>query len=60
MWQPEVNKLLDLKKQLEAAKVAHKNTSTTSSESVASLEKSVAEQVLFCYLIVLGSYLPLF
>ncbi|XP_013136733.1 PREDICTED: methionine--tRNA ligase, cytoplasmic isoform X2 [Papilio polytes] len=44
VWQPEVNKLLDLKKQLEAAKVAHKNTSTTSSDSVASLEKAIAEQ----------------
>ncbi|KPI96460.1 Methionyl-tRNA synthetase, cytoplasmic [Papilio xuthus] len=44
VWQPEVNKLLDLKKQLEAAKATPKETTATPSESVASLEKAIAEQ----------------
>ncbi|CAK1593122.1 unnamed protein product [Parnassius mnemosyne] len=41
VWQPEVNKLLDLKKQLEAARATPE---VTSNDSVVSLEKAVAEQ----------------
>ncbi|CAG9794167.1 unnamed protein product [Diatraea saccharalis] len=46
VWQPEVNKLLELKKQLTNAQSnAHTNTpANTSTNNVAALEKAVAEQ----------------
>ncbi|XP_026745297.1 bifunctional glutamate/proline--tRNA ligase-like, partial [Trichoplusia ni] len=45
VWQPEVTKLLDLKKQLEAAKKAQQSAAASSpAGDVASLEKAVAEQ----------------
>ncbi|XP_063391660.1 methionine--tRNA ligase, cytoplasmic [Cydia fagiglandana] len=43
VWAPEVNKLLDLKKQLTAAQQAAP-TSGAAGDSVASLEKAIAEQ----------------
>lgn len=42
VWQPEVEKLLDLKKKLAAAQVG---AATPANASVASLEKAIAEQV---------------
>ncbi|KAI8441227.1 hypothetical protein MSG28_014876 [Choristoneura fumiferana] len=43
VWAPEVNKLLELKKQLAAAQ-AQPQAPPTSGDSVASLEKAIAEQ----------------
>ncbi|KAI8441228.1 hypothetical protein MSG28_014877 [Choristoneura fumiferana] len=43
VWTPEVNKLLELKKQLAAAQ-AQPQAPPTSGDSVASLEKAIAEQ----------------